>query len=102
MPFPFAIMLCDMEMQPASVRLISSDFGQGHLHGMFYFVSETTRPGCYADYHFVKITLCLQKISKLIAKKKMSKNCQTANISLGLRTQGSDQDNFSVWDLHLR
>ena len=42
----------------------------------FYFLSEIIRPGCNADHHYgnVTCTLCLQKISKYIAKNKCPKS----------------------------
>ena len=74
--FPFAIVRYDLKTQSASIPFdfnnvrSFSDLGKGHLLEMFYFLSETTRPGYNADHHFV--ILCLQKISKLVAKQ-MSK-----------------------------
>ena len=68
-----ALVLYDMEMQSASIPLISNVQGhlaisaRGLLRGMlffsfflFCFLLETARPGC----NIGTITLCLQKISK--------------------------------------
>ena len=80
MHFPFAIVRYDMKTQPASIPFdfksvrSFSDLGQRSLAwNVFYFLSDTVRPGCNADNHFDTVTLCVQNISKFIAKQ-MSKN----------------------------
>ena len=72
--FPFAIVRYDMKTRPASIPFDFKSVSHlvtltiGHLPWMFYFLSETTRPGYNADHHFCTVTLCLQKSSKFIAK----------------------------------
>ena len=75
MHFPVAIVLCDVEMQSASIPLNRRGLGhsvavaKGHLHGIFffYFLSQTSRAGSSADHHFTTVAFCLQKFSKFIA-----------------------------------
>ena len=48
----------------------------------FYFLLETTKPGCISDHHFGILTLCLQEI--YIVQKLISHQ--------SLRAQGSNQN----------
>ena len=58
---------------------------KGHLYGIvFYFLLETTRPGCNSDHHIDTATLYLQKVSKFIART----NLQKANIKLKSQDSG--------------
>ena len=74
--FPFAIVRYDMKTQSVSIPFdfkcvrLFCDLGQRSLTCLecFYFLSETTRPGCNADHQLGTVTLCIQNISKFIAK----------------------------------
>ena len=78
--FRFEIVRYSMKTQIASIPFdfkcvrSFSDLRQKSLTCLqcFYFLSETTRPGCNAGHHFGNATLCLQNISNFIAKQ-MSK-----------------------------
>ena len=45
----------------------------------FYFLSETTSPGCNADHHFGNVIFYLQKISMFIVKTNVLKAHITLN-----------------------